>query len=271
MPEAALNEEIENEEIENEEVEVEEVDEETVALAKSMGWVDEDKFRGDSSRWVNADKFVEKGMNDLPVLRERIRSQSKKLSDMESDIESFKSHHEQTQTRAYHQALKDLEEKQLATVEEGDTDEFKRIQKQKQDLAVAHSRTARPGSKTPDNPLYTTWKDGNADWFEKDAEMTAYANRMSDYVAEMKPDLIGKKEFLDEIDKEVRGRFGDKFQNSERNRPNAVESGGRSPRQRGSGNSYSDLPAEAKAACDKFVRRGLITKEQYVKDYEWER
>jgi hypothetical protein len=270
MAEAAekIEEEIEVE-IE-EEIKDEAVDEETVALAKSMGWVDEDGFRGDKSRWVGADKFVEKGMNDLPVLRERLRAQSKKLNDMEGDIQSFKTHHEQTQAREYQRAVKDLEDKQLATVDTGDTDEYKRIQQQKQDLAMDHSRTARPGSKTPDNPLYSTWKDENSKWFEKDAEMTSYANRASDFVAEMKPELIGKKEFLDEVDKEVRSRFKDRFENTQRNKPSAVETGGRSPRGRETGRSYSDLPVEAKAACDKFVRRGLITKDQYVTDYEWE-
>ena len=31
--------------------------------------------------------------------------------------------------------------------------------------------------------------------------------------------------------------------------------------------SYADLPAEAKQACDKFVKQGLLSKDQYVKDY----
>jgi len=276
MPEAAQidEEDLENEDLEKEDLENEDLegpDDETIALAKSMGWVEEDKFRGDTSRWVNADKFVEKGMNDLPVLRERLKAQSKKITDMETDITDFKTHHEQAMAAQYQKAMKDLEDKQLATVEDGDTDEYRRIQKQKQDLAVAHSRTARPGSKTPSNPLYTTWKDKNAEWFEKDSDMTAYANRMSDYVAEMKPELIGKQEFLDEVDKEMKHRYPDRFENRQRQAPNTVENGGRAPRSRGrGGRSYSDLPPEAKAACDRFVRRGLTTKEQYVKDYEWE-
>jgi hypothetical protein len=33
---------------------------------------------------------------------------------------------------------------------------------------------------------------------------------------------------------------------------------------------YNDLPAEAKAACDKFVKQKLMTVEQYVNEYEWD-
>jgi len=266
--------EVENEELENEELEEEVVDEgpdeETIAIAKSMGWVEEENFRGSKSNWVDADKFVDKGMNDLPVLRERVRSQAKKMADLESGINEFKSYHERTVANEYQRAMRDLEEKQLKTVDEGDRDEYQRIQKKKQELAQAHSRTATPGSTAPANPIYTSWKEKNADWFEKDAELTAYANRMSDYIAEMKPDLIGKQDFLDEVDREVRIRFKDKFENTNRGNPNPVESGGRSRRGRGGGKTFNDLPSEAKAACDKFVRRGQITREQYLQTYEWD-
>ena len=251
------------EELEEEIETSEEASEETLALAKSMGWVEEEKFRGDTSRWVSADTFVEKGMNDLPILRERVRAQSKKLHDMEQDIGSFKAHHEQTAEREYKRAIHELEAKQLAAVETADTEEYKRIQQQKQEIQP-------PVVKAPstDNPLYSEWKDKNAEWFEKDAEMTVYANRMSDYIAETRPYLIGKQDFLEEVEKEVKLRFKDKFENTNRAAPNAVESGGRPRRPKG-GKSYADLPADAKSACDRFVRRGLTTKEQYIQDYEW--
>jgi len=261
-----LNENLEDENLENEE---NELDEETVALAKSMGWVEEVRFRGDKSNWVGADKFVEKGMNDLPVLRERLRAQSRKLNDMESDINQFKTHHEESLSREYQRAVKELEDKQLATVEDGDTDEYQKIQKQKQSLAMAYTRNHPTSREAPGNPVYKDWKDKNSEWFEKDAKMTSYANFASDYIAANNEGLIGKPEFLDEVDKMVRKEFPDKFENPARRNPNTVESGGRQNRSRGS-KSYTDLPAEAKAACDKFVRRGLITKEQYVQDYEWE-
>jgi len=255
---------LENEELETEEEVVEETSEETVALAKSMGWVEEDKFRGDTSNWVNADTFVEKGMNDLPILRERVRSQSKKLHDMETDISQFKTHHEQTAQREYNRAMKDLESRQLAAVETADTEEYKRIQQQKQEIE-------RPApQQQAESPLYSEWKDKNAEWYEKDTELTIYANRMSDFIAETKPHLIGTQSFLDEVENEVKAskKFRDKFENPNRTNHNAVESGGRQRRPKG-GKSYQDLPADAKAACDRYVRRGLTTKEQYLQDYEW--
>jgi hypothetical protein len=39
---------------------------ETEQEAKRMGWVEKEKFKGDPDRWVEADKFVERGKNELP-------------------------------------------------------------------------------------------------------------------------------------------------------------------------------------------------------------
>jgi hypothetical protein len=131
---------LENEEVEEEGLEPGElknvVDEETISMAKSMGWVEEENFRGDKSNWVDAEKFVDKGMNDLPILRERLRSQSHKITEMESDITAFKTYHEKTVANEYGRAMKDLDSKSRASVEEGDTDAYDRLQKEKHDLRI---------------------------------------------------------------------------------------------------------------------------------------
>jgi hypothetical protein len=92
---------------------------------------------------------------------------------------------------------------------------------------------------------------------------------MSDFIAETNPDLIGKQEFLDEIEKRVKREYSGKFENSNRMNANTVESGGRVRRTSGS-KTYNDLPAEARQACDRFARRGQCTREQYLATYEWE-
>lgn len=258
--------------VEEEQEEVTEVDEtsqETIDLAKSMGWVPEENFRGDKSRWVDADTFVEKGMNDLPILRERLKSASNKITTMESDFAEFKTFHEKAVAAQYNRALADLEEKQLQTVEQGDTDEYKRLEEEKQRLARERSTTATPAT-TQGQVLFENWKQDSA-WYEKDDVLTTYSQGVADKIAAERPELKGTQGFLDEIDKRVREAFPDKFGNTNRQSPAAVEAGGRAPARRPRGTrSYENLPPDAKAACDKFVRQGFVTREQYVQDYEWE-
>jgi len=260
-----------SEQAEDQEVEIEEseVDEETLSLAKSMGWVPEDQYRGNKDNWVDAQAFVDKGMNDLPILRERVRAQARQLEEVNQDIEQFKKHHEETAQREYQRAYKDLQERERKTVEEGDTEAWENLQREKATLAQQHNQQQRPA----ENPILSKWKN-DSDWYGKDAEMTQYAESISDYVAdkakrEGRQNIFGTVQFLDEVEAEVKARFPNHFENPNRNEPPAVESGGRTRRQSG-GKSYADLPPEAKNACDRFVRRGLTTREQYVKDYEWE-
>ena len=74
------------------------------------------------------------------------------------------------------------------------------------------------------------------------------------------------REFLDEVTKRVKKLYPEKFMNSNRNRPSPVE-GTTAPKSTKMGKSFNDLPPEAKDACMKFEKQGLVTREQYLKEY----
>lgn len=42
---------------------------EVVAEARQLGWVPQEEFRGDQSRWVDADSFVKRGHEVMPILK----------------------------------------------------------------------------------------------------------------------------------------------------------------------------------------------------------
>ena len=64
--------------------------------------------------------------------------------------------------------------------------------------------------------------------------------------------------------------YPDKFGNPRREQASSVaEPGSQAPRPK-KGKTYDDLPPEAKAACDKFVRTiPGYKREDYVKEYDW--
>ena len=65
--------------------------------------------------------------------------------------------------------------------------------------------------------------------------------------------------------------FPNKFGVSKKNvSASRVESGsGRQSRSGSNAQSYDNLPPTAKDACDRFVKQKLMTREQYVQDYDW--
>ena len=244
------------------------------ARALRMGWVPQDRFRGDSARWVDAKTFVERGENELPILRERLRKADEHLrefGELKETVKEFRGYMTDVEQRAYNRAKRDLELQRQAAKEAGDFDRYDQVTTEIGELeANAKPKQDKTQEKTevkPDpmkDPVFTGWVDDN-DWFQKDPERAAYANSYGEYLNRTKPHLHGQA-FLEEVTKAVKKEFPDKFENPRRNGVPRVEAGGVG-KAKGNGKTYNDLPADAKAACDRFVKQGLVKKEDYVKDY----
>lgn len=83
---------------------------------------------------------------------------------------------------------------------------------------------------------------------------------------------------LDQVAAEIKRRYPERFENPRRTAPNGV---GRPTGDRGRtgkpGRTFADLPPEAQAAADKFVRTippdrngKKYTREDYLATYEWD-
>jgi hypothetical protein len=94
-----------------------------------------------------------------------------------------------------------------------------------------------------------------------------YADGISERIVQ--EGYVGQAYFK-ELTNRVKARFPDKFENKRRTSANNVEVGGELETQVSEAHTYENLPADAKAACDRFVANGLTTKEQYVESYEWD-
>ena len=59
----------------------------TESRARAMGWVPKDQFRGPAENWRDAGEFVRRGEEELPILRERLRSTTREIERMNSDFQ----------------------------------------------------------------------------------------------------------------------------------------------------------------------------------------
>lgn len=239
--------------------------------AREMGWRPKEEFKGDDSKWVDAETFVRRGEEYLPF----IKANSKKLeaenatlksemASLKEDVKAFRKHHSQTEKRAYERAIKDLEERQAQAVKDNDVTAVREITREIADLSkdVQTDDSGNPYD-TPDHAkALSTWKGENG-WFGSDQVMTAAAGVIA---SELEKAGVRGSEQLTEVAKRIRAEFPQKFQNERRTAPAAVE-GAAAPRK--GGKTWSDLPAEAKAFGDRMVKQGFMTREQYLKDYQW--
>jgi hypothetical protein len=268
----------------NQEVEVPSntVDEAVVHEAESQGWVSKEKYRGDEKDWVDADVFVKRGREILPILRKNNENLIKELNNTKEQLKEFKQaadEFKKFQKASYERKAEELQEEivrlkvaKAQAITDGDGQKANAIDDaidDAKDKVKDAKEAAREEAKTDISPpssidpTLQTWLDSNS-WFGKDARLTAQTNALGEVLRKENPTLVGQA-FLDKLDDEIQDLLKKKKAPAGR-----VESGSGTGRSSPNAKSYENLPDEAKRACNKFTKQGLMTKEQYVADYAWD-
>lgn len=255
---------------------------ELVDRARRLGWRPQEEYSG-RREWVPADKFIEVAETELPVLRQNFRKLDEtyvrdvgelktKLTEMQEVMKDFREFSSRGEQRAYEKAKRELEEKRDVAVAHADTETFKATQKEIEEL----DKTVKPKVETVEkpkidapDPAITSWISENA-WFTTDSELMEYAKAQDQFLMKSKPGL-SVSERLAEVKNRTKKEYPDKFGNPRREQASSVSEPGSQPALRKKGKTYDDLPAPAKAACDKFVRTiPNYKREDYLKDYDWD-
>lgn len=261
------------------------------ARARRMGWKPQAEYRGDPDKWVTAQEFIEKGENELPVLRERLRVTDRRLEQTERALHGVNERlREQTEVltqfrdfardgeeRARKRALEELEERHARQVSEADVAGAKATLAAIKEVEAAPAAQPKKAPETPQTPPapqapqvppeVTAWVNSNKDWYASDPVMRGAAIALHGQLLQDRPDL-SMEENLAEVKRQIVRRFPERFANSRRETPGSVngpsEPGGRKP----AGRTYADLPPEAKRACDRFVKEiPGYKREEYVATY----
>ena len=250
--------------------------------ARQQGWVPQEEFRGPEDNWVDAETFVERGENSNAILRERMAKLERELIETKKTSQDFLEFHKQTEARAYQAARDDLVKEQAKAIEGGDGDAFAKLEKDKQALDTEHAQKSAPSPEM--QPEFIDFKSRNS-WYESDPDMTAFADGISGRLLQ---EGYQGKALLDQVEVRAKQAFPHKFEEGGGEQPqmntfgmprNPVEGGG-TPQKRGGGNkkNFDNLPADAKEQYERFAKQfgkdkdgnPNFTKEQYVKDYQWD-
>lgn len=223
------------------------------AKAIEMGW-NPDKDSVDPSKWVSAEEFVARA-----PLFEKNRKLSRKIKELESSINSLKGHYSKIESIAYEKALKDLKEKKIKAMEEFD---HKTVAEIDEEIVDLKSKTARPQEKQTLLPEFVEWKERNP-WYDADEEMKEVADKAGRAYALSTPDA-DPEEVYRYAEKRVREKFPDRFRNKNKSQPSPVESPSRQTKP--GKPTWGSLPEHFQRAGDKFVRNGIMTREQYIDD-----
>lgn len=262
---------------------------ETEQSARSQGWVPQEEFKGDN--WVDAETFVQRGEKIAAIATKQAKELREELSQIKAEREEdkkifseFKKFQDEIRERDkeatenwYRNELSNIKQAKKAAIKEDDRDKLIEIDDYK-DIVDENYKVAKEKLKEKEkekeekkeeqkaDPYFAKWIADNA-WYNDDDVMSAYADKVG---SKMYKDKFGSNmEFYKKVEEKIREKFPEKFTNPNREKDNAVESGG--GRRKAKGKTYDDLPAHAKAACEKFCK--IIpgfTKEQYLRDVNWD-
>jgi len=256
--------------------------------ARTFGWVPREDFRGTDDEWVDAEAFVKRGKEINPILRKNNETLLKKLDQANLEIaevkkaakefEKFQREAADRKVREIAVQLDSLKQSRKDAITGGDGDTVVAIEEQI-DILKAEKETAQAQAKQPAkeveakpesqalDPLVVSWMDENQ-WFGSDRRMTVMADEIGKELNQKHPELRGQA-FFDALNEELKEVFPEKLGKKERVNPVEGSTRGTSRPAAGGAQSYKNLPADAKQACDRFVKQGLLTQEQFVKDYDW--
>lgn len=266
--------------------------------ARAQGWRPKDEFKGPPEKWRDAATFVEVSEQFLPVATQQNRALADKfaaaenkilgltneLADVKQVLTDFRDFATRGEQRAYERAMKDLVARRDVAVEHADKEAFKAVDAEIEEL----NRTGKPapaakpngadanGAEKPKtipqlNPAIVEWVEENA-WFNNDTDMRAFAQGIDQYLQTTKPGL-SIKDRLAQVKARTMKEYPDKFGNPARDGATTVATpnGSTTSRRESNKHTYENLPAEAKKACDKFVKTiPGFKREEYLAKYEWE-
>lgn len=260
------------------------------AKATSMGWVPQEKFRGDTSKWVDAQTFVERGEQFMPLLKannrrleeqhhatlQEVQRLNSLLEASQTAIAELKEFHDADTRRAVEATKRRLLSELTAAKKDGDveaevqlTDELSQVNAALKEEPKKQEKPAAKSDEPKIDPAFTAWqsREENA-WFGKDRRKTTLAIAIAQELRQAGDRTVGEA-FYEKVSEELAATLGTKREAEDEDRPASKVGGSRGGSGNGGssgGKAYKDLPADAKAACQqqgsKLVGEGKAFKTQ---------
>lgn len=272
--------------------------------ARRMGWVDEGAYRGPKHKWVDADTYVKRAEEELPVLRSQLRRYDDdnaryekanadlkaQLTEIQKDFKAFGEHSRKAEERAYERAKSELESAMDKAVSEADEDTYRAAKKRLKELdevRPAPQQQEQPATEQPTgqpsqlSPAIQTFVNENQ-WFNNDIGLQGMMIKFNAQVMRDSPHLSESQRLI-EAKRRLIERFPEEFPeehrpapaaktNERRNDAPAVASpsgvnGGKKPKK---DKTFDDLPDDAKQQYARFASRiPGYSKEEYARSYQW--
>lgn len=244
-------------------------------LAVQMGWTPKEEFKGNPEQWIDADRYVDRAFENPALTKTNLGKvlnqgvvTKKELAEVKKQLDEFGQMHMNAMKQQRETLLKEVTAKQREAVESGDVEKWEALEKEKESLTQDPSpkKEEQPQVKMPDpqeQEIALDFFERNP-WYHADPIARQRADLFFNQYEVQNPDAP-LSEKLEYLQTQMQNKRPDLFNDSPRAGLPKVEGTRRAGQN--AVKSYEDLPADAKAACNLMVRKGITTKETYVKEF----
>lgn len=250
--------------------------------AMKQGWKPLDQWEGEPEKHRSAREFLDRG--ELLGVQKQMRDE---LRELRNQIRFMSEHQRKVQSAAYEQALKDLRAQKAEAIERGDgqaaviLDEQIDMQRQALNAVKQAPPQQEPGT---DSAIFQDWLTKNQ-WYKTDMGKKVWADNLAvEYAkaAQRSGRVFTERELYEFLHEEARKTF--------RMEDNRAAPGARPPSPDGSGRQsgnaaranhgaakspeaqfkslVSGFSDADRRAAENWIKQGLMTHEQFVKDFE---
>lgn len=251
--------------------------------ARRYGWSPIERWRGDPNEWVDADEFLRRGKDYIPILRSNneklqgeLSGRDAKIADLEAkiaqqgkDLEAIQETNEEAAAAA-RVALRETLINELAAAQE--TNDANKVARATANLSAHDAESAAPKAAPTKAASAAETRQAGPDPSAVRAYTEAVAADFEWFSSTSQDPLaVGKRATLGQVIRQMQsdGRIAQGMNQVDATKLAATEvdkmygmpvrttkvSGSRPSGGGGSSKSYADLPADAKSACDRMVKR----------------
>lgn len=260
---------------------------EVQAKAEKMGWIPPSRYRGEAERFVDAEEYVARGEQVLPIVRaqnQRLQGELEALKSSQAEtqaalarattaLEEIEERHTVATQKAVEKAHKDLIDRLAVAHENGDHAAIAEITGLMIELKTASAE--EPAKKPEPKPAVPAaavvppdlkeWQAANT-WFGTDKRKTALALGVAQELRDSGTELTGVA-FYEKVREEVEATLsGGKPAESKVEGARGSDSGVSRP---GGRSGFAALPADAKAACDAEAKAFVGNGKRYKTIEDW--
>ena len=222
--------------------------------AMEMGWNPEGV---EGKENLTAEEFV--GRQPLYDDNRALKKQLKKVQD---SVAAMKKMQDGIRQREREKTLAEQKQAKRVALENEDYDAVIEI-----DEAIAKTNSETDEDEAGvSNEAFEEWTEQN-EWYHQDTVMKDYADTIGAGYFNRHPNAVNTEIFA-YVEKEVKARFPEKFENPKRKQANPVEGASRGrTRAKSQKHKASDLPSEDRQIMRTLIRGNVMTEDEYLKDY----